>query len=86
MKQFTHEINTLIEQYNLSGPQDEEMNNFIREKQQQIQNADPGERAKIMQNLEQMVANLKGNDAAREVKGIIKDYRDRAGLFTSGNE
>lgn len=67
------------------GENDKIMNQFIREKQQLI-NATTNKRelAEILYDLRQTVTALKADEAAKEVKNIINDYKSTAGLFTVG--
>ncbi|MDR3503715.1 MAG: hypothetical protein P4L79_14145 [Legionella sp.] len=66
------------------GENDEKMNEFIRNKQQQINNAAPGDRPAILAELQQTVAVLKADKAVEGVRSAIQDLRDRAGIFTVG--
>ncbi|WP_058534663.1 hypothetical protein [Legionella saoudiensis] len=66
------------------GENDEKMNEFIRNKQQQINNAAPEDRPAILAELQQTVAALKADKAAQGVRSAIEDLRDRAGIFTVG--
>lgn len=70
------------------GENDKVMNQYIREKQQQINKTkdpdDPDERTRILKEMELMVQNLKADTVAREVRKIIKDFREGAGFFTIG--
>ena len=66
------------------GAHDEQMNDFIRKKQQQITNSSPEEKETILRELENTVLALKADMATSYVRDVIKDFRERAGLFTIG--
>lgn len=66
------------------GENDEKMNEFIRSKQQQINNAAPDARAAILTELQQTVVALKADKAVEGVRSVIKEFRDSAGIFTVG--
>lgn len=66
------------------GENDEKMNEFIRSKQQQINNAAPEARAAILTELQQTVVALKADKAVEGVRSVIKEFRDSAGIFTVG--
>ncbi|MBL7480612.1 hypothetical protein [Legionella bononiensis] len=68
------------------GSKDETMNRFIRDKKDQLKAAEnnPEERSRIIDELKATVSALKADEAANEVRKIVTNYRDKAGLFTVG--
>lgn len=66
------------------GAHDKEMNDFIRNKQNEINKAGPIKRASIITELENTVAALKADKAASEVRVVIDRFRADAGLLTVG--
>ena len=68
------------------GSKDETMNRFIRDKKEQLKAAEnnPEERSKIINELKATVTALKADEAANEVRKIVTNYREKAGLFTVG--
>lgn len=67
------------------GENDKIMNDYIREKQTQINKAETiEERLEILRELETTVTKLKADAASREVHAIVDKYRENAGLFTVG--
>lgn len=67
------------------GEHDKVMNDYIHDKQKQISSAaNPGERAKILKELETTVSQLKEDKASQEVKDMIVGFREKAGFFTVG--
>lgn len=68
------------------GANDEKMNEFIWEKQEQIHDANPGQKREILNELVHTVEALKKDTAVQEVREVIKKHRDKVGTFTSGME
>ncbi|MFJ1267106.1 hypothetical protein ACD661_00885 [Legionella lytica] len=66
------------------GENDEKMNEFIRNKQNQINNTPLEGRPAILAELQQTIVTLKADKAVEGVKSTIQDLRDRAGIFTVG--
>ena len=67
------------------GPNDEKMQTYISEKQQDYRKAaDPAVKAALLGELQVLVENLQTDRALREVVTIVKDLREKTGLFTIG--
>lgn len=66
------------------GSTDKAMETFIREKQREINLATPGEKAKILKELQHTVKALGDDAAAKEVRNIVTDFRHKHGFFTIG--
>lgn len=65
--------------------QDQVMNDYIRDKQKQINSAtNSGERDTILKDLETTVSRLKADKASQEVKEVINGFKEKAGFFTVG--
>lgn len=67
------------------GADDAPMNAYIRQKQQEVNNAKtPSEKNRILGEMKSMTQTLKADPAAQELKHIIENYRKNAGWFTIG--
>lgn len=68
------------------GSKDETMSQYIRDKKEQLKAVEnnPAEQSRIIKELKSTVSALKADEAANEVRNIVTNYRDKAGLFTVG--
>ena len=66
------------------GPKDEKMQAYISAKQQEYREADPAGKAALLGQLHVLVDNLQADKAVQEVVTIVKDLREKTGLFNMG--
>jgi serine/threonine protein kinase len=87
LNQLAHpELNKIFTQLKAFkfGMRDTQMDEFIAAKQKLIARATPNEHDLILRDLAQTVEMLKKQNVITEVKSIINNFKDKAGVFTIG--
>lgn len=66
------------------GQHDQQMSQFINKTLEQYSKANESEREHIFTKLQTTITSLKADKATTEIREIIHDFRERAGIFTRG--
>ncbi len=66
------------------GSNDQQMSAYIQKNEQQLKDAKPNEKGKILAEMQVMALHFKGDKAAMEIRHVVENYRNNAHWYTSG--